>query len=121
MIWFVILLFAGLAAGPAHAADLAAGKEIFARCRICHTVAANALSTVGPNLHGVFGRKAGSVPDYDYSAAMKRSSVIWNDKTLAKFLRDPKAFIPGDKMGFPGIDNPDAIRNLIAYLKQATD
>jgi cytochrome c len=121
MIWFAILLFAGLAARSAHAADLAAGKQIFAGCRICHTVAADAPSTVGPKLHGLFGRKAGSVADYDYSAAMKQSGVVWNNKTLTNFLRDPKAFIPGDKMGFPGIDNPDALKNLIAYLKQATD
>jgi cytochrome c len=115
-----ILLLAMFAAASARAADLEAGKAIFARCRICHSIAAGAPSTVGPNLHGLFGRKAGAVGDYDYSAAMKWSGVIWDDATLAKFLRDPKAFIPGDKMGFPGIDNPDEIKNLLAYLKQAT-
>jgi cytochrome c len=121
MRWPAILLLATLAAVPAKAADLAAGKQIFARCRICHTVAVAAPSTVGPNLHGLFGRKAGSLHDYDYSPAMQRSEVVWTDKALAKFLRDPKAFIPGNKMGFPGIDNAEEIKNLLAYLKEATD
>jgi cytochrome c len=112
-----ILLLAMLAAASARAADLQAGWKIFARCRICHTITAGAPSTVGPNLHGLFGRRAGSVADYDYSPAMQRSEVVWNDKTLAEFLHDPKAFIPGDKMGFPGIDNADEIENLLAYLK----
>jgi cytochrome c len=116
-----ILLLALLAANAARAADLAAGKEAFGRCRICHAVAANAPSTVGPSLHGLFGRRAGSLGDYDYSAAMKRSGVVWNDATLAKFLRDPKAFIPGNKMGFPGIDDAAAVSNLLAYLRQATE
>jgi cytochrome c len=115
------LLLALLAAASARAADLAAGKDIFARCRICHSVAAATPSTVGPNLHGLFGRRAGSLGDYDYSPAMKQSGVVWNDATLAKFLRDPKAFIPGNKMGFPGIDDAAEIQNLLAYLKQATD
>jgi cytochrome c len=110
-----------LAATSASAADLAAGKKIFARCRICHTLAAGAPSTVGPNLHGLFGRKAGTLPSYDYSPAMINSGVAWNDKTLAEYLRDPQLFIPGDKMGFPGIRNPEETKNLLAYLKKATE
>jgi cytochrome c len=115
-----ILLLATLAAASARAADFAAGKQVFARCRICHSVAANAPAMVGPNLHGLFGRKAGSLADYDYSPAMKQSGVVWGEPSLGKFLRDPKAFIPGDKMGFPGIDDRQEITNLLAYLQQAT-
>jgi cytochrome c len=115
------LLLATLAAPSAHAADLAAGKAVFARCAICHTLAAGAPSTVGPNLHGLFGRRAGTLPDFDYSAAMINSGVVWNDKTLAKYLRNPQAFIPGDKMGFPGIEDPGQIEDLLAYLKKATE
>ena len=114
------MLIALLAAAPAGAADLAAGQQIFARCRICHTLAADAASTVGPNLHGLFGRKAGSRADYAYSPALKNSGVTWSDETLAKFLRDPKTFLPGNHMAFPGIENPEAIRNLLAYLRKAT-
>jgi cytochrome c len=116
-----ILLLTILVCTSASAADLAAGRNVYTRCRVCHTLAAGAPSTVGPNLHGLFGRKAGTLADYDYSAAMKNSGVVWNDRTLAEYLRDPQAFVPGDKMGFPGIRNPEEIKNLLAYLQKATE
>jgi cytochrome c len=109
-----------LAPGAAAAADAAAGQAIFARCRICHNVQAGAPNTVGPNLHGVFGRKAGSAPNFLYSAAMKDSSIVWDDETLRKYLQNPKDFIPGNKMAFPGIKDENEISNLLAYLHQAT-
>ncbi len=114
------LLFGITAARSPRAADLAAGQKIFARCRICHTVAAGAPSKVGPNLHGLFGRKAGSVADFTYSPAMKASGITWDDATLTKFLRDPMGFIPGNRMAFPGIKDNQQLADLIAYLKQAT-
>jgi cytochrome c len=109
-----------VAALPARAADIAAGRKAFAKCRICHTIAAGAPSTVGPDLHRVFGRKAGTFDDFGYSPAMKSSGVTWDDDTLAKYLRDPKTFIPGNRMAFPGISSEAEIENLLAYLKQAT-
>jgi cytochrome c len=115
------VLCLGLAAAArARAADLAEGEHIFAHCRICHTIAAGAPSTVGPNLHGLFGRKAGSLPGFDYSAAMRASGVVWDDKTLAKYLQSPREFIPGSRMAFPGIKNQQQLADLLAYLKQAT-
>lgn len=108
-----------LSPGSAMAADAAAGQAIFARCRICHNVQAGAPNTVGPNLHGVFGRKAGSVPNFLYSAGMKDSSIVWDDETLRKYLQNPKDFIPGNKMAFPGIKDENEISNLLAYLHQA--
>lgn len=121
MVKAALLLLAIFAAASARAADLSAGRKVFARCAVCHTFAAGAPSTVGPNLHGLFGRKAGTLPGYDYSTAMIKSGIVWNDKSLAKFLRGPQAFVPGDKMGFPGIHDPAEIENLLAYLKQATE
>jgi cytochrome c len=115
-----LLLTLLIAVGPASAADLAAGAKTFVKCRICHTVAAGAPSAVGPNLHGLFGRKAGSLPGFSYSAAMKSSGVIWDDATLAQYLRDPKGFIPGARMAFPGIKDQNELADLIAYLKQVT-
>lgn len=114
------LLVGITAARSPRAADLAAGQKIFARCRICHAVAAGAPSAVGPNLHGLFGRKAGSVTDLAYSPAMKASGITWDNATLTKFLRDPRGFIPGNRMAFPGIKNNQQLADLIAYLKQAT-
>jgi cytochrome c len=114
------ILLALCAALPVQAADLAAGQKIFAKCRICHSAAAGGPSAVGPNLHGLFGRKAGSIGDFAYSLAMKASGITWNNDTLAKYLRDPKAYIPDNRMAFPGIKDEAELSDLLAYLKQAT-
>ena len=108
-----------IAAFSARAADLDAGKAVFNRCKICHTVAAGAKSTVGPNLQGVFGRKAGSLDEFRYSAAMKESGITWDETTLAGFLGDPKGYLPGNRMAFPGIADPGELENLLAYLRDA--
>ena len=104
----------------AFAADAKAGEAVFARCKICHTVQAGGPNTVGPNLHGVFGRKAGSAEGFSYSAAMKDSGIVWDDETMTKYLRDPRGAIPGNKMAFPGLKNDEEMANLLAYLHQAT-
>ncbi|HEX3536388.1 MAG TPA: cytochrome c family protein [Stellaceae bacterium] len=104
----------------AQAADIDAGKTVFNRCKVCHKLEAGASGSLGPSLHGVFGRKAGTVEGYNYSAAMKESGIVWDDETLEKYLRDPKGFIPGNKMAFPGLRDDTERANLLAYLKQAT-
>jgi cytochrome c len=113
----VTVLFAS---APAGAADAEAGKTIFNRCKVCHRLDAGAPGSLGPNLHGLFGRKAGSLEGFNYSEAMKNSSITWNDETLAKYLGDPRTFIPGNKMAFPGLKNDSDIANVLAYLKDAT-
>ena len=98
----------------AHAADAARGKQIYeSRCIACHSLDEN---RVGPKHRGVFGRKAGSVEGYDYSAAVRKSKVIWNEKTLNRWLTNPEKFIPGQKMGFMVPDAKDR-RDVIEYLK----
>ena len=74
---------------------------------------------VGPSLHGLFGRKAGTVDNFDYSEAMQKSGVVWGDDTLTKYLGNPREFVPGNKMAFPGIKDDKQIADLLAYLHQA--
>ena len=74
----------------------------------------------GPSLFGMFGSKAGTVPGYEYSEAMIRSGIIWEDKTVAAYLRSPKQDVPGTKMAYGGMRQAGQIADVIAYLKQAT-
>jgi cytochrome c len=106
-------------AGAAAAGDVAAGEAAFQRCGICHNIAAGAGTKVGPDLFAIFGRKAGTAANFDYSAAMKNSGIVWNDKSLAEYLKNPHEFIPGNRMAFPGIKDAKEIADLLAYLHQA--
>ena len=86
-------------------------------CAICHTLEAGK-NKIGPSLAGVVGRKAGSVPGFAYTAANKNSGDIWDAQTLDTYLTDPRKFIPGTKMVFGGLKNPDDRKALIEYLKE---
>jgi cytochrome c2 len=106
-------------ASAASAQDMAAGKASFAKCKACHSLE-NGKNVIGPSLHGLFGRKAGTAPKFNYSSANKNSGIEWNDETLFNYLADPQKAIPGTKMVFPGIKSEKERRDLIAYLKDAT-
>lgn len=113
-------LIAGLSvlgAFAAQAQDAAAGKTVFNACRACHQVGPTAKNGVGPQLNGLFGRKSGSVEGYNYSAANKNSGVTWDEKTFAEYIKDPKKFMPGNKMAYVGLKDDKKIADLIAYLK----
>jgi cytochrome c len=97
--------------------DPARGEAIYQRCLACHSLEHN---RVGPRHCGLFGRRSGSLPDYAYSAAMKKYGVTWNEETLDHFLQNPLKAVPGTKMGYAGVKDPEERADLIAYLKQAT-
>jgi len=108
------LMFATLA----RAADPEKGKVVFEQCAACHSLDGSG-DYDGPTLKDVMGRKAGSLEDYRYSAAMKRSDVTWDVATLDKYVTDPQAFIPGNRMAFAGIGDKTQRDDLIAYLTVA--
>ena len=93
------------------------GALAFQKCASCHAVGPNAHGAFGPQLNGLFGRRAGATSDYAYSEAMKRSGIVWNEQTLSAFLRDPEKTVPGTKMRFWGIGDQREIDALLAYLR----
>ncbi len=122
--------FAGLILGLLAAAALAAaaraqtapgnattGKLVFLQCQACHAVQPGGPALVGPDLAGVYGRKAASLPGYDYSPALKSSGIVWTSAKLDRWLADPGALVPGTKMAFVGIDSPALRADVIAYLQ----
>ena len=113
-----VTALAMLAAGTAHAEDLAAGATSFKKCAPCHDVGPTAKNKVGPVLNGLDGRKSGSIAGYSYSDANKGSGITWNEASFLEYIKDPKAKIPNTKMAFAGIKNDDEAKNLWAYLKQ---
>ena len=112
-------LAAALATPPLKAADVEKGKAAFEQCAACHSLDGSG-DYDGPSLKGIIGRKAGSLEDYRYSAAMKRSEVTWDAAALDKYIADPQAFIPGNRMAFAGIADKAERDDLIAFLAAAT-
>lgn len=105
------LLLAALAAG-----DPKAGEAVYSRCLACHSLERH---RTGPRHCGLFGRRAGSAPGFEeYSAAMKRFRLVWNERTLERFLANPMKTVPGTTMTYAGVPEAKARADLIAYLKQ---
>ncbi len=102
------------------AADPEKGKVLFLQCRACHSLESGGANKVGPNLHGVFGRKAGLAPGFAYSDAVSQANIVWSAETLNDWLARPSDFLPGNRMVFVGIRKPEDRANLIAYLKRET-
>lgn len=106
----------------ATTANIAKGKQIFNRCRACHSLQPGR-NMIGPSLHDLFGRTAGTEAGYNYSSAMKKAGkdgLVWNANTLFKYLKKPSALVPGNKMPFAGLRKPSDRHDVIAFLKQAT-
>jgi cytochrome c len=113
-----LIALSALATPASAEGDAGKGEKIFARCKACHTVEAGK-NKVGPSLAGVVGRHAGAIADFKYSDAMHSAGVTWDEASLDKYLADPKGFVPGNKMAFPGLKNEQDRQDVIAYLKQA--
>jgi len=104
-----------LALAGAHAQDAAAGGMAFQQCAECHSPGAS--DGNGPGLKGIAGRKAGAKDGFIYSPAMKKSTVVWDDKTLDAFLKDPRVVVPGTTMAYGGDDDAKERADLVAFLK----
>ena len=115
---FGVLSSVGTAA--AQTGDATKGERAFGQCKTCHTVDKGGRNGVGPNLFGFLGRKAGTIDGFKFSEAMTGSGIVWDEKTLSEYLKDPKGRIPGNKMVFVGIKRQDQLDDLIAYLQKAS-
>ena len=102
----------------AVAQDANAGATTFKLCAACHDVGETAKNKIGPLLNGLEGRKSGTVAGFNYTEANKNSGIVWDEAAFLKYIKDPKADIPGTKMIFVGIKDEAQARNLWAYLKQ---
>ena len=122
--WWVVaggctIMIVTISVAFVRGADVEKGKVAFEQCAACHSLDGSG-NDDGPTLKGVIGRKAGSLEDFRYSAAMKRSDVTWDAATLDEYIADPQAFIPGNRMAFAGIADRSQRDDLMAYLAVAT-
>ena len=101
---------------PYSTANMDNGKSKFALCRSCHTVAPGGANMTGPNLYGVFGRKAAANEEFNYSDALRNAAFVWDGDHLNHWLEKPQAFLPGNKMSFAGVKDEQDRIDLIAYL-----
>lgn len=114
----IVVAFIAIFAQAARAQDPKKGETVFHFCLPCHSIGPGAQNKVGPELNGLDGRHSGSVPDFDYSDANKKSGIVWNEATFKKYINDPQGVVPGTKMLFPGIKDPQQVNDLWAYISQ---
>lgn len=100
----------------AYTGDAAKGEAAFATCKTCHAIEVG-VNKIGPSLHGVVGRAAGTIAGYSYSTANKTSGITWTPEKLFQYLEGPQRIVPGTKMSFPGFPDPQKRADVIAYLK----
>lgn len=112
-----LMLMAFLVAPAALAGNAENGKKVFIKCGACHSVEKD-VPKVGPSLFNVVGRKAGTLASFKlYSPAMKETDIVWDEKSIAEFMKSPRSYIKGTRMIFIGLKDEEQITDLIAYLK----
>ena len=119
--WLIAILsaFTVTAAHAQQQGDAARGEQRFKECAACHSVEPG-VNNVGPSLAGLFGRQAGSAPDFRYSPAMRKSGITWTPQTLDTFIADPQKRVPANRMPYAGLTDAAARADLIAYLEKTT-
>ena len=111
-----LALLAGSTLAAQAAGDAKAGADVFKRCAVCHTSDKGGGDGLGPNLSGIFGRKAASRPGFSYSAPLKKSGLVWNEANLTKWVAGPARLVPGTKMTFAGLSSKKQQADVVAYL-----
>jgi cytochrome c len=116
------LIAAAVLIAPSTGAGLAQnvekGANVFKQCQVCHSIGPGAKNKVGPELNGLDGRAAGTVPNFDYSDANRNSGVVWNEENFKAYVKYPRAFVPNTKMIFGGLKDQQQVNDLWAYVKQ---
>ncbi len=115
---FLILVCLVFISAKAFSQNTVHGQKLFEECRACHAIERGAQG-VGPDLHGVFGRKAGTLGDFRYSPALKRSGITWTPKTLEAYVADPQKAVPQNRMPYAGMPEARDRADLIAYMQEA--
>ncbi len=110
----------GAANVTASAANLKLGFRSYLKCRACHTLNAGQPDLVGPNLAGLFGRKAGTRENFIYTEALTATGIVWDNASLRRWVKNPTEVAPGTTMVFAGITSDEEIDALLAYLAQET-
>lgn len=101
-------------------ADVKRGQTMYFQCRACHSLNEGGSHKVGPNLYGVFDRKAGLAPGFTFSDALANTDVVWTAETMDEWLARPSDYLPGNRMVFVGVKDASERANLILYLQQET-
>ena len=116
---FMMALLPALASAQDGSAE--AGADVFKKCRACHDVGPSAKNKVGPLLNGIIGRKAGTIEGFSYSEANKKAGaggLEWTEQIMFDYLEKPLSYMPGTKMAFAGLKDPQDRKDVVAYLKQ---
>ena len=106
---------------PWSEANLENGRRIYRQCQSCHTLYEDGRHLMGPNLYGLMGRTAGSAEDFRYSQVLQDADFIWDAEQLDQWLADPRGFLPGNRMSYPGLADETQRRDVIGYIAVETD